>query len=229
MIAKSFLSVLASALAGCSFHQNSASSGGDPDAAAAGDAAGDASAAAADAPMPFPRTLHETNDDQVAPGASASCASGGHTLAQTWYRAFALSDYAIARPFQVTEVDVAVQSAASSAPIVVGVALYGGAIGGSTIDLSRTTPVASAQVAPPSSGTIAVPISAAIPAGGALVVSVASPDMTGSSSFVVGSTIAGEARPGYFAAAACGASSPITTAAAGAAGQIVIDVRGEVL
>lgn len=221
------LSLLLSIVSACSFHAN-ASPEGAPDAAtSSSDATGVAGDAAGDA-APFPRTLHQTNDDAIAPGASAACQSGSHTAAETWYRAFQLSDYAISSSFHVTEVDIGVQSAQASSAITVEVDLYTGSIGGSTIDLSRATYLASAQVTPPSTGMLAVPIAAAIPAGGAIVVRVAAPDMAGSSSFIIGSTTAGEAHPGYFAAPTCGISAPQTTVAVGASGQIVIDVKGEV-
>ena len=164
-----------------------------------------------DAPL-GPITLQETADNTIAADNSITCrsAADGANTDQTWFRAFALADFAITGPFRVTKVDFGIQESAGTPSVVVQVGTYGGAVGATTLDPSRITPLASRSVVIPATTTgemVDVPITANIPANGKLAVSIIAPDLRGTSPakrVFIGASKGGETQPGYITAVACG-------------------------
>lgn len=226
--------IAAIALLGCSFSKSAPPDPAAPDAGAASDADLPADGAAADAPsgdaiIEQIRTLQQTADDVVAPGQNFPCdGESGQEYGMTWYRAIALSDYGITETLRITSVSFGVQGSSASSPVAVAVGSYAGAIGGSTIDLSQVTTLASVQAAPASSGIQTVAIAATIPAGGNFVLSVAAPDEPPGGTFVIGSTIAAEDHPAYLTSTTCVIQKPETVGAAGATGSVILYATGEV-
>jgi hypothetical protein len=192
-----------------------------------------------DAPVdsgPSMSTLSETNNSTMVYGGSIACFDSvisGSTAAENWYRIFQLSDFAISTALHITQINFSIQESAGTPTVTIKVGTYTGAVGGSTVDTSKITAVAqtTAQI-PATTGmtgeTVIAPLAADIPAGSSFVVEILSPDLTANSNryVFIGATTAGEMHPGYYQATACNHASPVTTAAAGGTGQIIIDVLG---
>jgi hypothetical protein len=169
-----------------------------------------------DGPLPDgrlgPITLQETSDNTIAANNSITCKQNtdGASTDQTWFRAFALADFAITGPFHVTKVDFGIQESAGTPSVVVRVGNYGGAVGATTLDPALITPLASTSVVIPATTTgemIDVPITADIPANGKLAVSIVAPDLRGTSPVkrvFIGASNGGETQSGYITAVACG-------------------------
>jgi hypothetical protein len=169
-----------------------------------------------DAPVPDaplgPITLQETSDNTIAADNSITCKSNtdGASADQTWFRAFALTDFAITGPFHVTKVHFGIQESAGTPSVVVRVGNYGGAVGATTLDPALITPLASTSVVIPATTTgemIDVPIVADIPANGKLAVSIVAPDLRGTSPVkrvFIGASTGGETKPGYITSVTCG-------------------------
>ena len=180
-------------------------------------------------------TLTETVSSAISYGTTVACSDtgSGNTRDNTWYRVYALADYAhVIGAFHVTHVSFAVQEASSSLPIDVVVGTYGGALDTDTLDMSLVAPLVAATVTPPDTTghtgeTVDVPVDADIPAGGVFVVSIAEPDMDDAGGLMyIGATTAGETHRGYISSTLCNAPTPETTVQAGGTGQIIIDVAG---
>jgi len=158
-----------------------------------------------------PITLQETSDNTIAANNSITCkSSDGASTDQTWFRAFALADFAITGPFHVTEVHFGIQESAGTPSVVVRVGTYGGAVGATTLDPSLITSLASTSVVIAATTTgemIDVPITADIPANGKLAVSIVAPDLQGTTPVkrvFIGASTGGETQPGYITSVSCG-------------------------
>jgi len=166
-------------------------------------------------------TLQETTNNTVVQGNSAACRYGDNSTADNiWYRAYQLSDFNVTNAFHVTQVTFGVEAAQGAANAQVKVGSYSGTVGGATINVAQITPLNAAPVTVPDTTVgemVPVPIAADIPAGGKLVVQIAVPDFTfGSARWLyIGSTNAGETKPGYWTSTGCSVANPETTAAAG--------------
>ena len=180
-------------------------------------------------------TLTETTSTALTFGTTVACSDtgSGNTRDNTWYRAYALADYAgVVGAFHVTRVSFAVQEASASMPVEVVVGTYAGALDTDTLDMSLVAPLVAATVTPPDTtghtGEIVdVSIDADIPAGGTFVVSIAEPDMDNAGGLMyIGATTSGETHRGYISSTICNAPTPETTVQAGGTGQIIIDVAG---
>jgi hypothetical protein len=176
--------------------------------------------------QPVTVTLQETTNNTLVIPNSGACqyTDGlGNTVAtadNVWYRAFQLSDFNITNTFHVTQVTFGVEAASGSPNAQVKVGSYTGAVGGATIDLTMITPLNAAPVNVTNTTTgemVPVPITADIPAGGKLVVQIAAPDYGSTSNrlLFIGSSNAGETKPGYWTSTGCAVTAPETTAAAG--------------
>lgn len=184
-------------------------------------------------------TISETQNDTITYGGSIACGDGttGSTRDNIWYRAFQLGDYpAITGGMHITGVNFLVQDALSSSALTVKVGSYSGALDGATINTAQITSLAMATTTPPNTSgmtgeMVMVPVVADIPAGGKFVVQIVAPDMDGGASqkaLYIGTTASTQTHPGYWSTSisACGPSTPETMAAAGATGNLVIDVVG---
>ena len=191
--------------AGCA----SASSGaaaGDPDAApGSGTVDSDivvidgAPDAAPDAYVPQPITITQSTSTTMAAAHTLVCGQNRYTPENHYYRVFPLADHGITAAFQVQNVQFGVQHAQGSHTVTVNVGTYGGAVTPTTagLDAALWTPIASTSVAIPNGDglTMNVPITATIPAGGKLMVELASPDS--GDRFWPASNASGETYPTY--------------------------------
>jgi len=177
------------------------------------DAPSHVDAAMPDAPQqPVTVTLQETVNNTIAAADSIACGNGSETSDNTWYRAFALSDFGITNAFHVTQVSFSIQESAGTPAVQVKVGSYSGAVGGTTIDLNAITPLNATTATIPATTTgesVAAPIAADIPAGGKLVVQIAAPDLEGTGKYVyIGASNGGENKPGYITSVGCSITAP---------------------
>jgi len=186
-------------------------------------------------------TLSQTASEEIVPGASFDCHdSSNSTSTNSYYRVFTLSDYGIASPLHVLQVDFGIDTAHAGTggkqPAMVNVGTYGGTTGGNTLNLSLVQPVNSASIQiPDGNGTrMTVPIPADIAAGTSVIVELAIPDgRTAKNVFHIAVNAQGERRPGYTFSPQCDGvnGSPLTMqSAAAAAGKgesdMVLTVTG---
>jgi hypothetical protein len=170
-----------------------------------------------DAP-PQQVTLSETTSTAIVGNNSFACDDASGALRQnSFYRVFALGDFAITGALHVTEIEFGVQSAAGGPgafeqPAQVKLGSYRGTLGGTTLDLSLVDPIAMADLTiPDGGGRVAVPITGDVRPGTNLIVELALPDATQSgATFRIGSNTDGERQPGYTSAPDCGFDQPTT-------------------
>jgi len=184
-----------------------------------------------DAPVML--TLSQTVNNTVSVGNSLGCLDGNNQMADThWYRVFQPSDQGVTGTFFVQSVTIATQNSQGTPTVTFNIGSYAGAIGGTTIDKSMITPLATAMMQVPANtnpSTLEAPLVATIPPGGRFVVEIAVPQQNGNNKFVfIGATTAGETHPGYWSAIPSGCSNNVieTTVAGGSSGQIIINVNG---
>jgi hypothetical protein len=167
-----------------------------------------------------PTTLTETASDAVAMGASLLNCHGMSTdfiFENSYYRVFTLADYGIATTLHVTEVDFGIDTAIAGTggkqPGTIRIGTYGGAPGGTTLDLSLVRAISSAdiQIADGSATRMTVPITADIAATTSMIVELFIPDgRTAGNKFKIGANAGGERKPGYLRGPDCGSSVPTT-------------------
>ncbi len=190
---------------------------------------------------PVMATLKEATSDTVVANTAIGCrnTSTGYSRLNSYYRIFTLTDFGIATKFHVAQVSFAVQQAtagggAAQQAAQVKVGTYDVAPVGQTLDLTKVTPINSANIQIPNGSATVVntPITGDIPAGTNLIVELALPDgLAAGNVFLIGSNNNGESKPGYFRAPDCQISSP-TTSTSVAAGlgiatpNIILTVAG---
>ena len=160
-----------------------------------------------DAPqMNGPRTLSETTGSTVTANNSIACGSATGTAQNSYYRLFTLSDFGITTDFVVSQVSFQTEYVSSAPAGKVTIGTYSGTAGGSTIAQASITAVMTATgVAIPNAdaddtggsgpGKVDVPIAGTIPAGSILAVRLDVPSSSGF--FYIGTSSAGESKPGY--------------------------------
>lgn len=187
-----------------------------------------------DAPGPdaaLPISLNETADTTVN-GGPTICVPPGmpNTYDDTWYRAFQLSDYPdIHGGMHVSTIIFGIDGAKGAGALTVSIGSYTGTVGGTTLDLTQVTPLASTMAFPPDSGAseLSVPLDTDIPPGGKFVVSIAAPDVHTTGWFYLGGTTAAETYPGFWTSTACGKTTPVVEdASAGITSHMIITVAG---
>jgi hypothetical protein len=213
---------------------NGTKDGPKKDAAAAIDARPDAPNVDA---APVDRTLKQTTVDTITANNSQVCANVNGTTENSYYRAFKLSDFGITTAFNVTSVNFGIENAtaggvATSQPVQVKLSNYTGALTGTTLTTSVLTLINAINISVDNVATPAVkttPITGIVPAGGTLVVEIASPDGTAiGNKFYLGSNAGGESAPGYLRAPACSNPTPKKWTSAGVTTimHLVISVTG---
>ena len=160
-------------------------------------------------------TLTQTTSNTLTPANSIACpATTVGTAANTYYRVFDLPSLGITNAFNVTSVSFQVEDCesvgANGAPVAVRVGTYNGTVGGTTLQASAITILASnnsVQVpevdATATGATVNASIAAVIPAGSKLVVEVDAPDGNNTYQFYIGTNTAGQAAPGYVSSPRC--------------------------
>jgi hypothetical protein len=190
-------------------------------------------------------TLSETADSTIAGGKSLACGNNttGDEADNIWYRIFKMSDFGITNTLHVTNISFGIQESGGNPSVTVKLGSYSGAVGGTTVDTSKITPVTQQLVTipPVANGTgemvMTTTLVGDVPPGN-FVVQIGVPDLSGTSKFVyIGATVGAETEPSYISSAACasafGTSAPLTMQAAAQAcsppctpGQIIINVTG---
>lgn len=177
-----------------------------------------------DAPImidaPVMATFTETNASNVVTNNSFACSntSTHYTRTNSYYRIYTLTDFGISTKFYVNQVSFAVEQATAgggqtqqAAQIKVGT--YDVAPVGTTLDLTKITPINAVNIQIPngSSTLVNTPITATIPAGTNLIVELAIPDGNAVGNiFFFGTNGGGETKPGYIRAPDCNVTSPTT-------------------
>ena len=181
---------------------------------------------------PCPSTITHSTSQAITPLNSVSCNNGvGHTDNSYW-RAFNMGTFAGGLQYDVTSVSFGVEEATGAGgtqPVTVRLYTttnFPVGFPGSLTQIATTT----IQVPDSASGTVLnVPLVATVPAGTSeLVMELFTPDgQAAGNLFFVGSNAAAETGPSYLSAAACGITTPTTTAAIGFPNMhIVFNVLG---
>ncbi|HEY1250152.1 MAG TPA: hypothetical protein VGH97_03120, partial [Thermoanaerobaculia bacterium] len=169
-----------------------------------------------------PVDITEGTSDTVTSGNSVACNDGTATTENHYFRAFLLTDYGVTGDFDVCDVEIGVELAASgpgqggSQPITANLYTsnqtfptgYPGSLT-SIGTLSTTIPDQSLTL-------FHIPVLGTAPAGSQLVVEIVTPNGQGlANEFFIGSNSAAETAPSYLLAADCGVSTPATTGSLG--------------
>lgn len=167
-----------------------------------------------------PTTLSQTTSDAVAMGASLFNCHGsttGFIFENSYYRVFTLADHGITGTLHVTQVDVGIDTAIAGTggqqPGTIRIGTYGGALGGTMLDLALVRMIGSASIQIPdgSATKMTVPITADIAATESMIVELFIPDgRDAGNKFRIGANAAGERKRGYVRGPDCGASVPTT-------------------
>lgn len=154
---------------------------------------------------------HSVDPVTITPLQSVSCNAGGLHADNGYYRAFDLPSFGIFGDFNVTEVEIGIETATGAAgdqPIDVNLYVSPTTfpLPVASLTLISSTPV----IVPDQAGTLfQIPVTGTIPAGSELVVEIFTPDgQTAGHSFFIGANAAGQTGPSYIAAAACGLNDP---------------------
>ena len=168
-------------------------------------------------------TLSETNDMTVASGKAQACASRDPifnlplgTSDNQWYRVFKLADYGISGAFNLQRVtfyiDDAEAGSGTTQPATIKVGTYSGTLEQDTISPGSITNLATQpiSISNAASGTSVVTnISATIPAGSNLIVSLELPDGSNDGNFFyIGVSTGGETKKGYLGSTGCSLTTP---------------------
>jgi hypothetical protein len=218
--------LLSLAIAGCaSAGKGNSIIGGLTDAGARGDGSDNnfplPDASLIDAP-PQQVTMTETASNAIARNNSFACLvsqSSTITDQNSYYRVFAPADYSLTTTLHITQITFGIESASAGTggmqPAAVKLGTYTGTLAGTMLDLSKVQPIASAniQIADGEGTTMTVPITADLAPTANLIVELAIPNgQVAGNSFFIGTNTAGERKPGYTRAVACGFSNPTTMA-----------------
>jgi hypothetical protein len=149
----------------------------------------------------------------------------------SYNRVFAPDDASVTTTLHITQVSFGIESASAGTgtmqPASVKLGTYTGTLAGTTLDLSKVQPITSAniQISDGEGTTMTVPITADLAPTANLIVELAIPNgQAAGNSFFIGTNTAGERKPGYTRAVACGLSNPTTMAAPPAGGPEIIPV-----
>lgn len=147
---------------------------------------------------------------------SPACGEAGlHTADNYYSRAFNLADYGIIYDYKITNIAFGVEYA--NKPFDVKVNLYN-LVG--SYPSGNTTPLATALVSVSSASALTsvntgLKITEVVPAGSQIVLEIAHKGAGLNQIFRMGSNAAGETKPSYIKATACGINNHVTTASIG--------------
>ena len=163
---------------------------------------------------------------------SVACTSGGITSDNQYFRAFVLADFGITDDYDVTMVEVGIETAVAGSggeqPMTVN--LY-------TIDAvfptGTLTPIGTATVMVPDQDLtlFQIPITGTAPAGSELVVEISIDDATtgANHTFFLGANNLGQTADSWLSSAGCGITTPVTTQSIGFPDAMwVMSVTGDV-
>lgn len=178
----------------------------------------------ADAPLidapPQQITLSQTTSGAITRNHSFACfvdGTAGITYQNSYYRVFTPSDHGITSTLHISQVTFGIESASAGTgttqPAQVKLGTYAATPTGTTLDLTKTAPLATASIQIPDGEgmMMAVPIKADLEPTTRLIVELAIPDgQAKANSFFIGTNGGGERRPGYTSATDCGLLRPTT-------------------
>ncbi len=164
---------------------------------------------------------------------SVSCNAGGLHTDNSYYRAFDLASFGITDPFDITLVEIGVETATGtggSQPITCNLYTSTPAFPGGFPGSLTLIGTAAVVVTDQALTILPIPITGTAPAGSELVVEIFTPDgQTLGNGFFIGSNPDGETGPSYLLAVDCGISVPTPTATIGFPNMhIVMNVTGDV-
>ena len=188
-------------------------------------------------PTPTPSCLPvitESSTQTITPLNSVSCNNATSHTDNSYWRAFDMNSFVGSNPYQVNSVSFGIEQATGAGGTQpVTVRLHTSNQPFPTGFPGSLTQIATATVNVPDSASntiFSVSIAATVPAGAILVMEVFTPDGTVAGNLLfVGSNADPETAPSYLSAAACGITTPTTTAAIGFPNMhLVFDVNGNV-
>ena len=159
---------------------------------------------------------------------SVSCSSGGLHADNSYLRTFYLPDFGIMNPFEITAVEMGIETAAGASgdqPVEVRLYTLDGALLWANLTLIGQ---ASVNIPDQTLSHFTIPVSGNAPAGSTLVVEFFTPNgQTAGHTLFVGSNNLGQTALSYLAAADCGITEPTDTGTIGFPEmQIVMNVTG---
>jgi hypothetical protein len=159
---------------------------------------------------------------------SVSCNASGLHTDNSYMRAFYLPDFGIMNPFEITEVEMGIETAAGSGgnqPVEVRLYTLNGALLWANLTLIGQ---ASVNIPDQNLSHFTIPVTGDAPAGSTLVVEFFTPSgQDAGHSLFVGSNNLGQTALSYLAAADCGIAEPTDTGTIGFPGMhIVMNVTG---
>lgn len=163
---------------------------------------------------------------------SVSCNNSSGHADNSYFRVFDLAAFGISSDFNVTDVQIGIESAYSdpgNQPLDVNLYI----LTNPTLPLTfgNLTPIgnASVNIVDQDLSLFNIAVTGTAPANSHLVVEIFTPNGQASNTFFfIGSNNLGETAPSYLAAAACGITEPVTTAALGFPDMhIVMNVTGD--
>jgi len=180
-------------------------------------------------PTPCLPVITQSTSHAITLGNSASCNDGMTHTDNSYWRAFDMNAYAGGNHYCIYSISFGVEFANSIQSVTVRLYTtvnFPAGFPGSLTQIATTT----LNVGPAQNGTVVTtPLVVTVPAGTPqLVMELFTPNgQPGGHRFFVGSNAALETGASYFSAAACGATTPITTAALGFPNMhIVFDING---
>ncbi len=175
---------------------------------------------------PGPASMTHSLAQSIAAGNSIACGSGGLHTDNSYLRVFDLSDFGFYASFDVTSIDMGIQSATGGPqPAIVNLYTLDGPLAWGNLTLIGT---ANTTVANQTQTIINIPVVGSVPAGSTLVVEFFTPNGQPSNyGLWVGSNNQGQTGPSYIAAAACSIADPTDIASIGfPTMHIVMNVHG---
>ena len=174
---------------------------------------------------------HSASQAIVAGSVACRNTATGFTVANGYLRRFTLSDFGIAGGFDVTDVEVGIESAVGAngtQPATVNLYTWDSA---DPFTYANFALIASVDVSVPDAALTKMmyPIVAAVPAGSTLVAEFFSPDgVTAGNTLFIGSNANGQTDDSFLAAPDCGLNDPLPTSAIGFPDMmIVMNVWGD--
>jgi hypothetical protein len=172
-------------------------------------------------------TLSETADNTIDDNDALYCLNHavGGTGDITYYRIFNPADFGITGPLQVTSVTFGVWDAESATGVTVSVGTYTGQID-QNLNLGLITNLATQGATVPDTGVgenVNTTISATIPAGSLMAVTIAAPELA-PDAFVLGMSAGAQTHIGYVASNNCGVA--VTNTLNQGPGSLLMSVTG---
>ena len=180
--------------------------------------------------------LNESTSQTIVYGNTSACGyspSSTATSANSYYRAFKISDFITANYFNVDSVQFSVELANSNGAGLQPLNVNVYSLSGTNVTLANLTLLSSFNGYLPDVGSTGSVFTAAVPASiagtGTIVVEVASPDgLSDGHSFYIGSNNLGQTKPSYWYAPSCGTTDITDLSTVGLANpmDILISVYG---